>query len=55
MEAGQNIQKYVQDLANKSTDNIHKRLINSYQGDNAKQSLEMELGRILEEVINRED
>jgi hypothetical protein len=55
MEAGVNIQKYVKDLAERATGPLHKRLINSYKGDDPKLSLENELNQILEEVVSRED
>ena len=49
------IEKYLKELIELTEDPVHKRLIASYKGDNPKQSIEAELGLILEEVIGRED
>jgi hypothetical protein len=49
------IERYLAEL-NEITENpIHKCLIASYKGDDPKQSMETELGKLLEEVIKRED
>lgn len=34
---------------------IHKRLIQAYQGEDPLKSMESELGKILLEILNRED
>lgn len=48
-------EKYLSDLLTKLSDPIHKRLIEAYQGDDPVQSMETELGKILMEILRRED
>jgi hypothetical protein len=55
MEEFSNLEKYLKELSDGTQDPIHKRLIAAYQGDDPKQSIEAELGKILTEVMNRED
>lgn len=48
-------EKYLSELLTKLADPIHKRLIEAYQGDDPVQSMETELGKILMEILRRED
>ena len=50
-----NFEKYLKELDDLTEDPIHKRLINAYKENNPMESMEAELGRILAEVMNRED
>ena len=49
------IERYLNELTEITDNPIHKRLIASYKGDDPKQSMETELGKIFEEVIKHED
>lgn len=49
------LQQYLKELAKLTTDPIHKRLISAFMGDNPKESMEAELGKILSEVVKHED
>jgi hypothetical protein len=49
------LEKYLKELADGTKDALQKRLISSYQGVNPKRSMEEELGKILTEVMNREN
>jgi len=49
------LEQYLKDLDALTTDPIHKLLIAAYTGDNPKESMEQELGRLLSQVVNRED
>ena len=48
-------EKHLDELLAELSDPIHKRLIQAYQGDDPVQSMESELGRILMEILHRED
>lgn len=47
--------RYVKELGEQTEDPILKRLIAAYRGDNPKESMEAELGEILNEVMSHED
>jgi len=49
------LEQYLKDLDALTTDSIHKLLIGAYNGDNPKKSMEQELGRLLMQVVKRED
>ncbi|MGR3309849.1 MAG: hypothetical protein ACUZ77_03655 [Candidatus Brocadiales bacterium] len=49
------LQQYLKELAELTTEPIHKRLISAYMGNNPKESMEVELVRILSEVMKHED
>ncbi len=49
------LEQYMKELDALTTDPIHKRLIAAYTGDNPKESMELELGKLLSQVVNRED
>jgi hypothetical protein len=48
-------EEYVEELLAELSEPVHKRLIQAYLGNNPVQSMESELGKILMEVLNRED
>jgi len=48
-------EKYLNELLVELSDPFHKRLIEAYQGDTPVQSMESQLGKILTEVLHRED
>jgi len=48
-------EEYLDELLVEPSDPVHKRLIQAYRGNNPIQSMESELGKILMEVLNRED
>jgi len=47
--------KYLDELLAELPNPVHKRLIQAYQGNDPVQSMESELGKILMEVLHRED
>ncbi len=47
--------QFLSELLKELDDPICQRLIRAYDGTNPAQSMEEELGRILLEVVNRED
>jgi hypothetical protein len=48
-------EEYLDELLAELSDPVHKRLIQAYRGNDPVQSMESELGKILMEVLNRED
>ena len=48
-------QDYLDELLSQLSDPVHKRLIQAYRGIDPVQSMESELGKILTEVLQRED
>jgi len=46
--------EYVEQFLEQLSDPIHKRLIEAYSGDDPVESMETELGRVLEEVLDNE-
>jgi hypothetical protein len=46
---------YLDELLAQLSDSVHKRLIQAYRGNHPVQSMESELGKILTEVLHRED
>lgn len=48
-------QEYLDELLTELSDPVHKRLIQAYRGDDPVQSMESELGKILMEVLRREN
>lgn len=48
-------EEFLDELLAELSDPIHKRLIQTYRGDDPVQSMESELGKILMEVLHRED
>ena len=48
-------EQYLDALLAELSDPVHKRLIQAYQGNDPVQSMESELGKILMEVLHRED
>lgn len=48
-------EEYLDELLAELSDPVHKRLIQAYRGDDPVQSMESELGRILMEVLRREN
>jgi len=50
-----NVEAYLKELADGTEDQIHKRLIAAYKGNNPKEQIEKEFGNILSEVISHED
>lgn len=48
-------EEYVDELLAELSDPVHKRLIQAYRGNDPVQSMESELGKILMEVLHRED
>ena len=49
------LEQYLKDLDNLTTDPVHKLLIAAYKGVHPKESMEQELGRLLMQVVKRED
>ena len=49
------LELYLQELKALVTDPIHKRLLSAYTGDEPKESVELELDRLLTEVLKSED
>jgi hypothetical protein len=49
------LELYLEELKELVTDPVHKRLIAAYTGDQPKESVELELNRLLIEVLRRED
>ena len=49
------LQTHLNELTEKVTNPLHKRLIQAYKGSDPKKSMEDELGRILVEVLYGED
>lgn len=47
--------KFLEELEEQLSDPIHRRLIKACQADNPVQSMESELGKILLEILHRED
>ena len=47
--------EYLDELLTELPNPVHKRLIQVYRGNNPVQSMESELGKILMEVLHRED
>lgn len=56
-QLSQNFQreKFIKELIEELSNPIHRRLIQAYKGDNPVESMESELGKILMEVLHRED
>lgn len=48
-------EEYLDELLTELSDPVHKRLLQAHQGDDPVHSMESELGKILLEVLNRED
>lgn len=46
---------YLEELVEKLSNPIHRRIIQAYQGSDPIQSMESELANILIEVLHRED
>ena len=55
MPENSRLQQYLNELSELTKDTVHKRLIAAYMGEHPKESAEMELGKILSEVIKHED
>ena len=49
------IETYLGEVLEKIQDQKHKRILQAYKGDNPVHSMEMELGKIVMEIVNRED
>ncbi len=49
------LQIYLKELSELTDNPIHKRLINAYEGDNPKESVESELGQISKEALEDEN
>jgi len=47
--------EYLTELLNEILDPNHKRMIQAYQGDDPVNAMEIELGKLLLEILNRED
>lgn len=45
----------VGELLKELSDSNHKRIVKAYQGEDPLRSMESELGKILLEILNRED
>jgi hypothetical protein len=54
-EQHSSLQKRLNELEEKVTNPVHKRLIQAYKGNDPRKSMEDELGKILIEVLRRED
>ena len=50
----QRTEEYLRELIESAGSGIHSRLLSAYGGDDPIQSMETELGKILEEVMDRE-
>ena len=48
-------EQWLQELLAELSDPVHKRLIQAYRGSDPVESMESELGKILMEVLHRED
>jgi hypothetical protein len=48
-------EEFLSELLDELSDPVHKRLIEAYQGGDPVHSMEAELGKILLEVLRRED
>jgi len=48
-------EEYLDELLAELSSPVHKRLIQAYRGDDPVQSMESELGKILMEVLRREN
>lgn len=48
-------QEHIRRFSEQLSDPVHKRLIEAYSGDDPVESMEAELGRVLEEVLSSED
>lgn len=48
-------EEFLKELQKELSDPLHRRLIQVYLGDDPVRSMESELGRILLEVLHRED
>jgi len=48
-------EEFLDELLTKLSNPVHKRLIQAYQCNDPVQSMESELGKILMEVLNREN
>lgn len=49
------IEQCIDELLAELSDPVHKQLIQAYRGSDPVQSMESELGKILMEVLHRED
>jgi len=49
------LEEYINELLAELPDPVYKRLIQAYRGNDPVQSMESELGKILMEVLNREN
>ena len=49
------LQQYLKELAELTTEPMHKRLISAYMGNNSKESMEVELGKSVSEVMKHEE
>ncbi|MBI4298302.1 MAG: hypothetical protein HY666_00890 [Chloroflexi bacterium] len=49
------IQQYLEELAATVKNPVHRRLLKAHQGDNPIHEMETELGRILNEVVERSE
>ena len=47
--------KYLAEVLHHLTDPLHKRIIKAYEPANPVQSMESELGKIIMEILDRED
>jgi len=48
-------EEFLKEILEKTSDPLHKRLVQAYKGDTPVDSMESELKKILIEVLNRED
>jgi hypothetical protein len=48
-------EEFLEEILEQTSDPVHTRLIQAYQGDDPVDSMESELRRILVEVLQRED
>ena len=49
------IENYLYEILERISNQEHRRIIQAYRGDNPVQSMETELGKIVMEIVNRED
>lgn len=54
-ELPDNSAEFLKELETLLTDPIHKRIIHAYSTSEPLQSMETELARIVQEIMNRED
>ena len=47
--------KFLEEMQREVSDPLHKRLIQACEGDNAVERMESELGKMLLEILHRED